>query len=135
MFRWSQSDYTSVPFSFKVSNHKARANGLLITAHDADVGGSVTILPERVDSGDALPGGGSHESFTQDDFRREARPAPILPGGAFSRVKAPQLLGAIAEQITRVTSGQFGPKAIRGLCATLFLQEKMRIRDRVQLNE
>ena len=74
-----------------------RAKRLLMTADDADVSGTIAILPQRVHRGDTLPGGGSHQTFSQDDLGGKPCGGPIPPGSGFRGIKPRHALKTVSE--------------------------------------
>ena len=72
-----------------------RADGLLITAHHTDTGGSVDVLFQGVDGKNALPSGGGHQPFPEDCFGGKPSAGPIPPGINFGRIETGNILQAI----------------------------------------
>src|SRR5882762_1722211 len=79
--------------------HKMSANGLLVAAHDADIGSSMAFLMERVDRQHTLPGSRGHKAFAQDGLRRNPRSRPMLPGSCLRRIQARNVLQTIGQKL------------------------------------
>ena len=108
------------------------ADGLLIRADEGDVR-RAAALRDGVNSGGALPRGGSDEAFAKNAFHGETISAPTAPRRLFSGIEARHALQAVAQQ--RVTVGrQLRTHCVNDFRAWRVLREQMRVGHAIKLD-
>ena len=110
-----------------------RTDCLLIAAHNTHAGRRMLTLAQRVQSGNALPGGRRGQPFAQHPLRRQSRAGPIAPCLQFGGVRISQTLSSIAKQVLRFSNRQFRAHSSRRLSAVLLPYKRIRFGDRMKL--
>ena len=109
-----------------------RTDCLLIAAHNTHAGRRMLTLAQRVQGGNALPGGRRGQPFAQDPLGRQSRAGPIAPCLQFGGVRISQTLSSIAKQVLRFSNRHFRPHPFRRLSAVLLPHKQMGFGDRME---
>ena len=106
-----------------------RADGLFVAANDTYRGRRVLALAQRVQGGNALPGGCRSQPFAQDPLRSQARAGPVAPRLQFRAVNVRQSLSSLAKQVLRFSNRQFGAHPLRRSSAVLSQEKELWLGD------